>query len=211
MKKVIFIDWNKTLSFDLFWGHLNDIGHPNHKHLDAIEKWLFVDNRTAINPWMRGEVNVEKIVEEMSKDTAIDRKIILDELKQSCEIMTFCFAGIEDLIRKIRDRGILVVVATDNMDTFNLFTAPALKLDLLFDGILNSHTLGHLKDDVDPPNRILFFDAFLEKHSLTYADSILLDDSPDSSGKYKKLGFSRELIDSPEKLERILESFAYDQ
>jgi FMN phosphatase YigB (HAD superfamily) len=209
MKKVVFIDWNKTLSFDLFWGHLSDVGHPNHKHLDAIEKWLFVDNRSIINPWMKGKVNLEKIVNEMSNDTGIDSKIIIDELKHSCEIMTFCFAGIEELIEKIRKRGILVVVATDNMDTFSLFTAPALKLDKLFDDVLNSHVLGYLKDDIDPPDKILFFDAFLEKHNLSYEDSILLDDSPDSSGKYKKLGFNRELIDGPEKLERILESFAY--
>jgi FMN phosphatase YigB (HAD superfamily) len=125
--------------------------------------------------------------------------------------MTFCFAGIEELVGKIRERGILVVIATDNMDTFNLFTVPALKLDLLFDDVLNSHMLGYLKDEINPPDKITFFDAFLEKHNLSYEDSILLDDSPDSSGKYKKLGFSRELIDGPERLEKILESFAYEQ
>lgn len=211
MKKVLFIDWNKTLSFDLFWGHLSNEDHPHHKHLSAIEKWLFIDNRSIINPWMKGEMNLEEVVNAMSNDTGIDKKIILDELRHSCEIMTFCFAGIEDLIKEIRQRGILVVVATDNMDTFNLFTAPALKLDLLFDAVLNSHMIGHLKDEADPPGRILFFDAFLKKHNLGYEDSVLLDDSPDSSGKYKKLGFDRELIDGPEKLKLILESFAYEQ
>lgn len=211
MKKVVFIDWNKTLSFDLFWEHLSSADHPNHKHLDAIEKWLFIDHRSVINPWMRGEVSLEMVVEEMSKDTGIDQKIITDELKHSCEIMTFCFAGIEDLIERIRKKGILVVVATDNMDTFSRFTAPTLKLDTIFDAVLNSHTIGHLKDDKEPSDNILFFDDFLESHNLSYEDCILLDDSPDSSGKYKKLGFSREFIDGPEKLERILESYAYEQ
>lgn len=211
MAKVVFIDWNKTLSFDLFWGHLGDKGHPNHKYLDAIEKWLFVDNRTVINPWMKGEVNLEDVVDRMSQGTGINKKTITDELKHSCEIMTFCFAGIEDLIKKIQQRGILVVVATDNMDTFSKFTVPALKLNLLFDDILNSHTLGHLKDDSEPSDKILFFDDFLKRHSLRYEDALLLDDSPDSSGKYNKLGFERELIDSPQKLKKILESIAYDQ
>ncbi len=210
MKKVIFIDWNKTLSFDLFWGHLSREEHPNHKHLDAIEKWLFVDNRTIIKPWMKGEITVDDIVESMNKDTGISKKMIIDELKHSCENMTFCFAGIEDLINKIRERGILVIIATDNMDTFDKFTVPALKLDLLFDDILNSYTLGHLKDESDPSDSILFFDDFLKSHNLRYEDSLLLDDSPDSSGKYEKLGFERKLIDSPQALERILKSLAYD-
>lgn len=211
MKKAIFIDWNKTLSFDLFWGHLSSTDHPNHKHLDAIEKWLFVDHRSVIDPWMRGDVNLEIVLEEMSKDTGIDSRIIMDELSHSCEIMTFCFAGIEDLIEKIRKKGILVAVATDNMDTFNRFTVPALKLGTIFDAVLNSHEIGRLKDDSEPSDKILFFDNFLESHNLSYGDCILLDDSPDSSGKYKKLGFTRELIDGPEKLKRILESFAYEQ
>ena len=46
---------------------------------------------------------------------------------------------------------------------------------------------------------------YLARHGWNYADAILLDDSPDKSGKYKRLGFERVLIDSPEVLEVELE------
>jgi FMN phosphatase YigB (HAD superfamily) len=210
-KKVIFIDWNKTLSFDLFWGHLQDTTHPLHKHVSKIEKWLFLDHRDVISPWMRGEYVVEDIVGQMHRDTGVDSHVIFDELKKSCEEMTFCVSGIEELIREIRKKGIKVVIATDNMDTFPRFTVPSLELDKVFDGILDSHTIKHLKDDEKPADKILFFDQYLTENNYSYKDVVLLDDSPDSTGKYDRLGFERILIDGPESLQKILEEFAYGQ
>lgn len=209
MKKVIFIDWNRTLSFDLFWGHLKEIEHPNHHHLAPIEEWLFVKNRELINPWMRGEISVEDVVGRMASDTEIPAKIILQELRHSCEVMQYCIVGLQELIKDIRSRGTKVVIATDNMDTFTRFTVPALKIDQLFDGYLNSYDIKHLKDDEEPADSIVFFDDFLTKNNLTYADVVLLDDSPDKSGKYQRLGFDRILIDSPETLQKVLEEYAY--
>ena len=209
MKRVIFIDWNRTLSFDLFWGHLKDGRHPNHHHLAPIEEWLFVKNRELIYPWMRGDISVEDIIERMSNDTKIPAKIILQELRHSCEIMQYCIVGLEGLVGDIQARGVKVVIATDNMDTFSRFTVPALKIDQLFDAYLNSYDMKHLKDDEEPADRIVFFDDFLAKNNLTYADVVLLDDSPDRSGKYQRLGFERIVIDSPERLRKVLEDYAY--
>lgn len=206
-KKVIFIDWNKTLSYSLFWEHLQDSSHPNHHQLPVIEKWLFVDNRDAINPWMRGELSVEDIVGKMSRDTNIDHDILLSELQRSCEEMRYCIDNLENIVEQIRANGIKVVIATDNMDTFSRFTVPAMRLDAIFDGILNSYTIGHLKDDEQPDNSIQFFDEYLAKHGWGYTDAILLDDSPDKNGKYRRLGFERVLIDSPMTLERELKRF----
>lgn len=210
MKKVIFIDWNKTLSYDLFWGHLSDSSNPNHIHLGTIEKWLFIDNKIKINPWMTGDLKTKDIVKGMSRDTGIESSTILNELKHSCEVMTFCIADIKELISSIRSKGIAVVIATDNMDTFNKYTVPALNLQNIFDDILNSHYLGHLKDEPEPADSIPFFDKYLRDHNLDYKDVVLLDDSPDNNGKYKKLGFDRIVIDSPEKLRLTLEEIAYE-
>lgn len=209
MKKVIFIDWNKTLSFDLFWGHLRDTSHSNHHYLKPIEKWLFIDNRNLINPWMRGDIILDEIAGRMGRDTGILPEVIVKELRHSCETMQFCIPDAERLIHNIQNKGILVVIATDNMDTFTRFTVPALNLESIFDDILNSHVIKHLKDEVSPKDSIVFFDSFLEKHNLNYSDAVLLDDSPDSSGKYKRLGFERILIDKPETLQKTLEIFAY--
>ena len=200
-KKVVFIDWNKTLSYSLFWEHLQDKKHPNHRHLPAIEKWLFVDNRNIINSWMRGEFSAEDIASKMSQGTGVDSGMILDELQRSCEEMRYSIDDLEDIVRRVRANGIEVVIATDNMDTFSRFTVPAMRLDTVFDGILNSYDTGYLKDDNHPEDSIPFFDEYLARHGWNYADAILLDDSPDKSGKYKRLGFERVLIDSPEVLE----------
>ncbi len=206
-KKVLFIDWNKTLSYSLFWEHLQDEDHPNHKYLSAIEKWLFVDNQAIINQWMRGDLSVYDVVERMGRDTNISSELILEELRQSCEKMSYSVNTTEKIIKKIKKRNIRVVIATDNMDIFSRFTVPAMKLNKIFDDILNSYDIGHLKDDSQPADRILFFDEYLTKNGWNYADAILLDDSPDKSGKYKKLRFDRIMIDSSKTLKQELERF----
>lgn len=208
MIKVVFIDWNKTLSYDLFWGHLQDVSHPNHAHLASIERWLFVENRNKINPWMRGEISVDDIISQMSQDTGIDDGLIMNELRRSCEIMTYSLEGLEELVLSIKNKGIKVVIATDNMDTFSRFTVPALKLDAIFDGILNSYELGYLKDDEQPMDAIPFFDAYLEANGLSYENALLLDDSPDKTNKYSRLGFERIIIGSPDVLRVSLERLA---
>lgn len=205
-KKVVFIDWNRTLSYSLFWEHLKDSGHVNNRHHTAIEKWLFVDNKDVIKPWMLGDYSTEEVIAKMSRDILVDQELILDELIHSCKNMTLCSPDVEDLVGQLRDRGILVVIATDNMDTFRRYTAPSLGLDMLFDEILISSELGKLKDQPLPGDKIGFFDDYLAEKDLSYQDAVLLDDSPDSSGKYSKLGFERILIDSPAKLISVLES-----
>ncbi len=206
-KKVIFIDWNKTLSNSLFWEHLKDSSHPNHMHLSSIEKWLFVDNRDYLNHWMRGQLSVAEIARIMSSDTGVDSKIIIHELRHSCEIMQYSINNLEEIVKTIQKQDIQVVIATDNMDTFSQYTIPSMKLDELFDDILNSYEIGHLKDDELPTDKIMFFDDYLKKKGWNYGDAVLLDDSPDKSGKYKKLGFERVLIDKPVTLQRELERF----
>ena len=207
-KKVIFIDWNRTLSYSLFWEHLKNGDHVNSRHHGAIVKWLFVDNKDIIKTWMLGIESVDNIINKMSHTIGVDEKLILHELVESCNNMVLCSADIEPLVRQLQRHGALIVIATDNMDTFREYTVPALKLDELFDDILISSELGKLKDDVLPNDKILFFDEYLTKNGLTYQDSVLLDDSPDSSGKYSTLGFERILIDSPAKLVSTLEDMA---
>jgi glycosyltransferase involved in cell wall biosynthesis len=205
-KKVIFIDWNRTLSYSLFWEHLKNPKHLNSKHHKDIEKWLFIDNRDIINPWMRGTVSEDEVLTRMSQDTQINKDVLQHELALSCKNMVLCSSDIEILIKKLKSYGAAVVIATDNMDTFRKYTLPALNLDTLFDDILISSEMGVLKDDSEPENSIPFFDPYLSKHGLDYGDVVLLDDSPDSSGKYSKLEFERIVIDSPQKLVTVLEN-----
>lgn len=205
--KAIFIDWNKTLSNSLFWEHLQDTNHPNNKHLEAIEKSMFQNNRHLINSWMRGEHTFEDVTKILSEDSGVNQEIILNELAESCRQMKYVSEEIPELINKIKDKGIKVVIATDNMDTFERFTIPAMKLEELFDDFLISHSLKLLKGDLQE-NSIPFFDEYLNKHNLTYQDTVLLDDCIDDTGTYDKLGLQIIQITSPEKLVDVLKEYA---
>lgn len=200
MKKVIFLDWYKTLSYSRFWDHLSGANDELSVRHDLIKKWLFVDNKELIDPWMCGGIDMRKVLRSMSKGTELDYKFLLDELRRSCERMEICLPNIEELVGMLHDAGLQVVIATDNMDTFRKYTVPALKLDKLFDNILVSSELGVLKDQMEPAHKIAFFDDYLRSRGLGYSDAILLDDHYDTSGKYKQLKFDRILIDSPQSL-----------
>lgn len=81
------------------------------------------------------------------------------------------------------------MIATDNMDTFERFTIPAMKLNELFDDFLISHSLKVLKEDIQE-NSISFFDEYLNKNKLTYQETVLLDDCIEKTGTYDKLGLN---------------------
>jgi FMN phosphatase YigB (HAD superfamily) len=206
--KIIFIDWYQTLSNSLFWEHLQDVNHSYNKYFEAIEKSMFQNNRHLINPWMRGEHTSEDMTQILSENSGVPQDIILNELAESCRNMKFVSDEIPELINKIKSKEIKVVIATDNMDTFERFTIPAMKLEELFDDFLISHSLELLKGDVQE-NSISFFDEYLNKHNLNYQDVVLLDDCVDDTGTYDRLGLSIIQIASPEKLVNVLKEYAF--
>lgn len=205
--KVIFIDWNKTLSYSLFWEQLLDPSHKHNVYHDDISTWLFMDNRHYINPWMRGEISSDKILSLIEKELNIPFSILKEELRLSCVNMKLCDDRIPKLLNKIRSKGIQIVIATDNMDTFRE-TIRAMKLKDMFDDFLISSEMGILKDDLDPEDSIKFFDEYLNLKGYSYGESVLLDDSPDSSGKYAKFGFNRVIISSSSDLVKELQKYA---
>jgi len=99
------------------------------------------------------------------------------------------------------------VIATDNMDTFERFTVPSMRLKDIFDDFLISHSLRVLKGDVQE-NSIPFFDGYLNKNNLIYMETVLLDDCADYTGAYDRLGLQIIQITSPEKLVNVLKEYA---
>jgi FMN phosphatase YigB (HAD superfamily) len=154
---------------------------------------------------MRGSLNSEQICNKLAVENNLDKKIILNTLKESSEKMELCSNNILDIIKDIRKKNIKVVIATDNMDTFRKFTIRGLRLDRFFDDFLISSELKVLKYDITN-DKIPFFDPFLKKNSLSYDDVILLDDSEEKSGIYNKLGFKISLVtDTPSLLNYLRE------
>lgn len=193
--KIIFIDWHKTLSNSFFWS-------GNQKYSDAF----FNYNRELINPWMRGEYTAEDVCKILSDQNNFDFDDVFKSLQESCSKMIFVSEEIPGIIKEIRSRGIRVVVATDNMDTFARFTIPGLGLKKIFDDFLISYNLKVLKNDVGE-NAIPFFDDYLYKNSLDYIDCVLLDDS-ELNSVYDRLGFKSVKIGNGGELIQVLQKYA---
>lgn len=205
--KVIFIDWNGTLSRSLFFEQMNNDKHPYHHLLPSIEEWLFRKNKKLCSEWMYGKYTSESIIEMMSKDLQIDYDLLLTELRTSCENMKLISNEIPSLIKKIKEHGIRVVIATDNMDCFTKWTVPALGLERLFDEILNSFDLGIVKNDFSPEGKPLFFEQFMNKYKLDYSNTLLLDDSSKTCNLLRSAGMQCITIDSNETMINTLKEF----
>lgn len=180
--KCLFLDWHNTLSTSLFWDHLNN---PSHHMLESITSFLFKDPirfSTVLEPWMRGERTSEEIIHLLCQETAFDPSIVFYELMVSCQQMQFVSQDIPHYISSIRAKGIKVVIATDNMDTFLRWTVPRLHLYHLFDDILCSSDVKGLKSDIKPDETSTFFAQFLQKHHIGRGESLLLDDGNEEFG-----------------------------
>ena len=207
LPKVVFIDWNKTLSHSLFWSHMAKKGHPYNQHFNKIIQYLFIKNKALIDLWMRGEYTSEDISKIISKAIKLDKEIVLQELAISCKNMSFVSPKIPRLIESIQRKGIKAVIATDNMDTFRRYTIPGMNLTNIFDDFLISFDLKCLKGDFKR-KKLLFFDNYLKNNNLSFSDVILLDDCLDTTGTYNSLGFKIIETDTPERLIKALSSYA---
>lgn len=204
--KVLFIDWNKTLSNSFFWSQLADKNHPHNNYHQIISHWLFEKNNHLIDQWMRGAFTAEEICRLIATENHLDQKIVFDTLRDSCFKMELCSPDIIDLVKNIQKQGIKVIVATDNMDTFKRFTIPGMGLNKVFDDFLISYDLKTLKYD-NTDNDIPFFEKFLKKNNLFYKDVVLLDDSRNKSGIYDKLGFKISLVENAHDLIEYLREY----
>ena len=204
-KKVVFIDWNKTLCHSLFWSSLQ---YSNNEYHNTIITWLFKKNNHIVEAWMRGIFSSEEICQLISLENDLNEKTVFDSLVKSCTEMSIVDEDvITDLIRRIKKKGIMVVIATDNMDTFKRFTLPSLTLTSLFDDILTSNELKFFKYE-STNHTIPFFSKYLKSNNLSYSDAILLDDSEDKSGVYDFLGFDIAIIKNHEDLIKNLKLIA---
>ncbi|HEY3992338.1 MAG TPA: HAD hydrolase-like protein [Ktedonobacteraceae bacterium] len=175
--KNLFIDWHNTLSTSLFWGHLQDAAHTNHRFYRILQPLPPDIHQTLFTPWMRGQVTSEEVIYAMSEKLNLDYHLIWQEFIRGCQSMQLVSEEIPSLISQIRARGVKVVIATNNTDSFSRWTVPSLKLLEIFDAILNSADVRGLKWDVDAKGQSLFFADFLHGQGIHPGESILIDDN----------------------------------
>lgn len=205
--KAVFIDWNGTLSTSKFWGHLEDPSHPKSNYYTKLQSALFEGPmRELLVPWMRGELTSEDVVTKLSIVTELPYAELFEEFVFSCKTMQLVSPEVLDLVRHLRAKGIKVVIATDNMDSFNRWTVPELELTQHFDEILNSYDLAALKKDFDEKGNSLFFSQFLARNNLTPNQVVIIDDGDDKgllSGMgidYRRIEFGVGLVNELKKI-----------
>jgi FMN phosphatase YigB (HAD superfamily) len=201
--KVLFIDWHKTLSTSLFWTN-----HPgallSTQELSNTSHFLFSEPG-LIDLWMKGFTNSERVAAEIGLALNIDARKILKELEHSCKAMKLYDPQVPAIVQEIRATGMRVVLATDNMDTFERWTVPALKLESMFDGIITSVFRGALKSEIQD-GYSPFFGHYLGQNGIKAQEAVLIDDSPIDK-LVASIGLSFRPVNDPSQLASMLKEF----
>jgi FMN phosphatase YigB (HAD superfamily) len=150
---------------------------------------------------MLGEVASEDVCALAAGRLGLAAGDLLADLEHNCRGMEFDDPAAVSGLRAIRERGIKVVLVTDNMDAFARWTLPALHLGDIFDAILDSASLGVLKGDL-AGGHSPFFSPWLSEHGIAPADAVLVDDSPPASAA--AIGLQTRLVEHPGQLASIL-------
>jgi FMN phosphatase YigB (HAD superfamily) len=197
--RVVFVDWHKTLSTSLFWQHRRGC---RLSAADSARVRSFVFSRgELVQQWMRGATATEDVCTLVARGLGLGVQDLLADLEHSCRRFEFDDSASVEALQTIRDRGIKVVLATDNMDAFSRWTVPALDLTSIFDAILNSASFGVLKDD-RVGGQSPFFGPWLTHQRIAPSEAVLIDDSPSASAA--AIGLQIRLIENPGKLASVL-------
>ncbi|MBI5421278.1 MAG: hypothetical protein HZA35_03125 [Parcubacteria group bacterium] len=130
-KPILFVDFDGTLCHDRFWRSMP----PNEQN--AIQKWLFQENKDLVRMWMVGGCTSEEINHCIADQLNIPFERLWEVFVRDCKSMVVSSSVLENLVL-LRSRFELVLL-TDNMDCFTRFAVPALNLWKYFDRIINSY------------------------------------------------------------------------
>ena len=91
-------------------------------------------------------------------------------------------------------REVGIVLATDNVDCFFEQLDAKPELHAVLNGALCSSAVGRLKSE----DVLGFFKPWLDMHQLTFADAVLLDDSPQNCRSFEAVGGAAIVYTAPE-------------
>jgi FMN phosphatase YigB (HAD superfamily) len=197
--KAVFVDWYKTLSTSLFWQYCRE-ARLSSADSSAVERHVF-GQPELVRAWMLGTIGAEDVCCLAAEALCLRPEDVVADLQRSCQAMELDAPAAIDTVRLLRQRGIKVVLATDNMDTFERWTVPALRLDQHFDAILSSSTCHALKADL-ANGQSPFFGPWLAKNGISPTEATLVDDSRCPAAEVT--GMTVRVVDNPANLVRIL-------
>lgn len=193
MKPILFIDFDGTLCHDRFWRNIDA------DSFERIQNFLFSENKSVINDWMKGIYSSEDINQLISKELNIPFDKIWKVFVEDCKNMTISSDTL-NRIEKLR-KDYETILITDNMDCFTRFTVPAQKLDSFFDSIVNSFEnkkfKGHNEGEV--------FIQLTDRTNTKVEDCILIDNSKSACATFSKLGGKSYFVTSENTLDYWLE------
>lgn len=184
--------------------------HPHYPIFDYMQAALFQPSAPGrwLLPWLRGQFTSEEVIADICQGTDFEPTLVLQELMVSCRRMKLAAETIPTSIASLRAKGIQVVIATDNVDTFHRWTVPSLRLYDMFDGILSSYELRALKEDKDQAGQSLFFSNYLQDHHIGPGESLLLDDGDEQFGNIiRQFGIDYQHIEPGRGLVPALQTF----
>lgn len=149
-----------------------------------INKFLF-SKKYLISSWMSGEIGYRDINKIVASNFDVRYDYLNEKLIESAKKLELNW----DLIRtfqNFRKGGGRVVITSDNMDIFTLYTVAANNLNDYFDGIYNSSDIGHLKDF----DNFQLYRNLAEENGVSFAEVLVVDDSRRIINGVMELGFA---------------------
>jgi hypothetical protein len=172
----IFWDWDGVLGTQKFWHRTTQ--HDD--HLRQFSETIFRD-KALTQKWMRGQTTLADIVDEqrfaMTAETLAE--ILRRDWQDDAAINQRRFVKIAGQHPTAEH-----YIATDNMDIFSAFAGGNDFIQQNFVKVYNSAECGVLKDDQPGLFGYILGDLKLED----FSDALLLDDSPTSCERFRKLG-----------------------
>lgn len=193
MKPTLFIDFDGTLCHDKFWSSLDPI------LLEKVQQILFSDDKTVVSDWMKGIYTSEDINKKLADKLGVEYNLLWDGFVKDCQNMKVGDVVLE-LLQRLRSTHTIVLI-TDNMDCFDRFTVPSLKLDEYFDTIINSFNERATKNENDGQ----LFREVINRLGLSPDNCVLMDNSELSCSVFKKLGGTSYLVTKERHLSYWLE------
>ena len=194
MKPILFVDFYRTLNHEIYWRSL-----PSNLQ-KKVEEFLFANNKAVINDWMRGEYTSEEINKLLAKKLNVPFDYLWEIFVKDCKTMLVSEETLKKIAR-LRDKFIVVLI-TGNMDSFNAYTIPALKLEKYFDYISNSFDEKKHKNDEEG----ILFREYSKKFNSPLSKSFLIDDSDSVCKIFTALGGTAYKVDEEKDADYYLDA-----
>ena len=192
-KPVLFCDFDGVLCHDRFWR-----SQPSHV-FEAIQSFLFEENRDTVMKWMLGKLTSEDIHFIIAKQLHLSYVNLFESFIAECRSMSVNLFALASLTR-LREKYITILI-TVNTDSFNKYTVPALGLARYFDRIVNSYDESMFKED----QQGALFRKYLSLYRAGVSSCLLYDDSPKVIAAFLALGGQAHLVTASKSIDHYSE------